>query len=145
VIVADHNVRVFGDDYLPVDKFRIPALILGDVKPLDVQKLTTHPDILATALDLIGLDLKYPILGKSIFDDKKNDISLMQFYKTYALRVKNQVAIIRQGKKTLTFEYKDKKLKKISHNSELEKDLLAFVIVLNYLYEKRLFTSKNQN
>ena len=140
VIVADHNVRVYGDDMVPVDMFQIPALILGeDVKPLSYDKLTTQPDVLATALDLIGLDLKYPIMGHSIFSDKKQNITLMQFNTYYALRVDDKVAILRPNKKAITFEYKDKHLKKIEHDEELEKDVLAFVVSLNYLYNKKLY------
>lgn len=54
--------------------FQIPALILGeDVEPLKYNKLSTQPDVLATALDLIGIDFSYPIMGHSIFsDDKKS-------------------------------------------------------------------------
>ena len=140
VIVADHNVRVYGDDMLPVDMFQIPAVILGkDVKPLSYDKLATQPDVLATALDLIGLDLKYPIMGHSIFSDKKQNIALMQFNTYYALRVDDKVAILRPNKKAITFEYKDKHLKEIEHDEELEKDVLAFVVSLNYLYNERLY------
>ena len=140
VIVADHNIRVYGDGMVPVDMFQIPAVILGeDVKPLSYNKLATQPDVLATALDLIGLDLKYPIMGHSIFSDKKQNIVLMQFNTYYALRVDDKVAILRPNKKAITFEYKDKHLKETEHDKELEKDVLAFIITLDYLYNKRVY------
>ena len=140
VIVADHNVRVYGDDVVPVNMFHIPALILGGgVKAMKYDRLSTQPDVLATALDLIGLDLKYPIMGHSIFSDKKRDLAFMQFYNNYALRVGNKVAVVRENKKPETFEYIDKHLKKIAHDEKLEKDALAFVLVLDYLYNKRLY------
>ncbi|MFA7501364.1 MAG: LTA synthase family protein, partial [Sulfurimonas sp.] len=108
VVIADHNVRVYGDDMVPVDMFHIPAIIVGDgIKPMIYDKIASQPDVLATALDLIGLDLKYPIMGHSIFSDKKQNISLMQFHSSYALRVDDKVAIIRPGQKPLTFSYKD--------------------------------------
>jgi len=140
VVAADHNVRVYGKDMVPVDMFHIPGLILGGgVEPMVYNKVATQPDILATALDLLGLDLKYPIMGHSIFSDEKRDISLMQFHNSYALREGNTIAIIRPGKEALTFNYKGKHLIKTEHNRELEKDALAFVIVLNNLYEKKLY------
>jgi len=140
VVVADHNIRVYGDDMIPVDMFHIPAIILGkDIKPMVYNKIATQPDVLATALDLIGLDLNYPIMGHSIFSDKKQNISLMQFHTSYALRVDNQVAIIRPNKKALTFLYKAKHLKRVESDIELERDLLAFIISLNYLYDKKLY------
>jgi len=140
VIVADHNVRVYGNDMVPVDMFQIPALILGGgVEPLAYDKITTQPDILATALDLIGIDLKFPIMGHSIFSDKKQEMALMQFHDAYALRVKDKVAIIRPNKKAITFIYENKHLKQIEHDEELEKDVLAFVVALDYVYNKKLY------
>ena len=140
VVVADHNVRVYGADMVPVDMFHIPGIILGEnIEPLVYKNITTQPDILATALDLLGLDLEYPIMGHSIFSDKKKAIALMQFHNSYALRKENKVSVIRPGKSPLTFLYKDKHLYSIKHDSELEKDALAFVIVLNDLYSKKLY------
>ena len=140
VILADHNVRVYGKDMVPVNMFHIPGIILGkNIKPVVYNKISTQPDVLATALDLIGLDLKYPIMGHSIFSDKKQDISLMQFHTSYALRVGNQVAIIRPNKKPITFLYQNNHLVKTQSNIELEKDVLAFVITLDYIYNKKLY------
>ena len=140
VIVADHNVRVYGADMIPVDMFHIPGVILGEgIKPKVYNGIATQPDILATALDLIGIDLKYPIMGHSIFSDKKQDIALMQFHNSYALRRGESVAVIRPNKEPLTFFYKKKHLHPTKHNSELEKDALAFVIVLNDMYDKKLY------
>ncbi len=138
VIIADHNIRVYGDDLVPVDMFHIPAIILGqDLKPYVYDKIATQPDVLATVLDLIGLDLKYSIMGHSIFSDKKQNISLMQFHTAYALRVDNQIAVLRPNKKPITFLYKDKHLVQIDSDVELEKDVLAFIVTLNNLYNTK--------
>jgi len=148
VVIADHNVRVYGNDMVPVDMFHIPALIMGGgIKPISYNKIATQPDVLATALDLIGLDLKYPIMGHSIFSDKKQNISLMQFHTSYALRVDDKVTVIRPNKKPITFLYKDpatyldknNHLTPIEHDEELERDALAFVVTLDYLYDKKLY------
>ena len=153
VVISDHNTRVYGDDMVPVDMFHIPALILGDnIKPMSYDKIATQPDVLATALDLIGLDLSYPIMGHSIFSDKKENISLMQFHTSYALRVDDKVAVIRPNKEALTFIYKDPKtyldksnhLILTKHDKELEKDALAFVLTLDHLYNKKLYNTKKE-
>jgi phosphoglycerol transferase MdoB-like AlkP superfamily enzyme len=142
VIVADHNVRVYGDDIVPVEMFHIPGLILGDgVKPEFYDEISTQPDVLATALDLMGIEAKYPIMGHSIYSDKKQNLSLMQFNDRYALRVGNKVAVLRPNTKPLTFEYKNKHLIPIKQDVELEKDVLAFVIFLNYIYQNKLYKS----
>lgn len=140
VIVADHDVRVYGDDLVPVNRFHIPALILGEgIPPGKYEKIATQPDILATSLDLIGIDkLNYPIQGHSIFSDKKQNIALMQFNDYYALRENNKVAVIRPEKGALTFIYRDEKLHPVEHDINLEKDALAFVLTLDHLYNNNL-------
>jgi phosphoglycerol transferase MdoB-like AlkP superfamily enzyme len=141
VIAADHNVRVYGDDLLPYKMFRIPGLILGEgIEPQVVDRLTMQPDVLATALDLVGIDnLRYPILGRSIFENHKKDMSLMQFHQMYGLRVDNEIAIIQPKKKAVTMRINNGHLVEAPHNLELEKDVLAFVIGTNELYQKKLF------
>jgi phosphoglycerol transferase MdoB-like AlkP superfamily enzyme len=140
VIVADHNVRVYGDDIVPVDMFHIPAIILGDDIPSQIyDKISTQPDILATALDLIGVSGDMPIMGHSIYSNNKQNLSLMQFNDRYALRVDNKIAVLRPNKKPLTFLYQNKHLIPTKEDIQLQKDLLAFVTVLNYVYQKRLY------
>jgi len=140
VVIADHNIRVYGDDVVPVDMFHIPALILGDgVEAKEYSKLVSQPDVLATAIDYLGKDLKHPILGKSIFSDDKKEVNLMQFNENYALRVGDKVAVVRPRKKAQTFMYENKHLVPMEHDIELEKNALAFVVGLNHLYDKQLF------
>jgi phosphoglycerol transferase MdoB-like AlkP superfamily enzyme len=143
MIIADHNVRVYGDDIIPVDTFRVPALILGGgVTPERVERLVTQPDALATALDLLGLDLAYPILGNSIFSDRQTGVSLLQFHELYGLRYEDEIAVIQPDKPAQTFHVTaDDHLEPAEHNAALEKDALAFVIVLDHLYRNRLYTT----
>ncbi len=139
-IVADHNVRVYGDDIVPVDMFQIPGLILGNgINPLVYEKLASQPDVLATILDLAGIEGNVPIMGHSIFSDEKQNLNLMQFNNRYALRVDNKVAVLRPNTKPMTFEYKNKHLVKIKEDEELQKDLLALIIVLNEMYQNKLY------
>ena len=63
----------------------------------------------------------------------------MQFYTSYALRVKNKVAVIRPDKEPLAFIYKNKQLKVTKPDRELEKDALAFIVTLDYLYDNKLY------
>jgi len=140
VVVADHNVRVYGDDAVPIDMFHIPAFIIGEgIEAKVYNKLASQPDILATALDYLGEDFTVPILGHSIWSDAKQEINLMQFNENYALRVGEKVAIIEPNQPAQTFLYQEKKLVATAHDRELEKDALAFVVTLNHLYNKELF------
>ncbi|WP_066165920.1 LTA synthase family protein [Aliarcobacter cryaerophilus] len=140
VIVADHNVRVYGNEIVPIDMFQIPAVIISsDEKPIVVSSLSSQPDVLATALDLIGIDLSYPILGNSIFKDNKQNINLMLFDENYAYRKNDNVAVLVPNMPAKTYLYKDKKLIEIAHNEELEKEALALIYVLDDMYQNRSY------
>ncbi|NPA28773.1 MAG: sulfatase-like hydrolase/transferase [Epsilonproteobacteria bacterium] len=140
VIVADHNVRTWGNEIVPVRLFHIPGLILGGgIKPRVYDKLAGQPDLLATALDLLGKDFTYPIMGHSIFSDKKRPVNLYKFNDTFALRDHDKIAIIRPGKKAQTFTFDGQTLHPAPHDERLEKDLLAFIVTLDYLYNKRAY------
>lgn len=143
IVVADHNIRVYGDDLVPVNMFHIPALIISDgLKAQRFDTLSTQPDVLATALDLIGVDLTYPVLGHSIFSDTKQETAFMMFNDMFALRVRDKVAIIQPNKPAQTFTYVKEHLVAAPHDTELEKDALAFVKVTDDMYNKKLFRVK---
>jgi hypothetical protein len=63
----------------------------------------------------------------------------MMFNDTFALRVGTKVAIVQPNKEALTFAYENEHLKSIPHDVELEKDALAFVKVMDDMYNKKLF------
>ena len=141
LIASDHNVRVYGDDLLPFNMFKIMGLILGEgVEAKKIDRLSMQPDLLATALDLIGIDkLRYPILGHSIYEDHKKDISLMQFHQMYGLRAGEEIAIIQPEEKPVTMKIEKGHLVAAPHNEALEKDTLAFIIGINALYQNKLY------
>ena len=97
-----------------------------------------QPDVLATTLDLIGIDdMKYPIFGQSIYSEHKKDMSLMQFHLMYGLRVGEEIAIVQPEMKLVTKKIENQRLVDSTQNSELEKDDLAFVVGINELYQKK--------
>ena len=140
VVISDHNVRVYGDQIVPIDMFQIPAVIISDnIPPQIFSRLTSQPDVLATALDLIGIDLSYPILGNSIFKDNKKDINLMLFDEIYAFRKEDKVAILVPNMPIKTYLYKDKKLIEIEEDSLLEKEALSLIYVLDDMYKNKSY------
>ena len=125
---------------LPVRLYHIPGMILGGgIDAIKIDRLTTQPDVLATALDLTGQNLSYPVLGHSVFSDQKKDLAFMQFNDTFALRIGDKVAVLRPEKEALTFIYQNQKMLPDEHDAELEKKALAFILTMNHLYEKRLY------
>lgn len=140
VVIADHNVRVYGDQIVPIDMFQIPAVIVSSDIPHQIfTNLTSQSDVLATALDLIGIDLSYPILGNSIFKDNKKNINLMIFDEIYAYRKEDKVAILVPNMAIKTYLYKDKKLIEIENDLVLEKEALALIYVLDDMYKNKSY------
>ncbi|MCT7563824.1 LTA synthase family protein [Aliarcobacter butzleri] len=140
VVIADHNVRVYGDQIVPIDMFQIPAVIVSSDIPHQIfTNLTSQADVLATALDLIGIDLSYPILGNSIFKDNKKNINLMIFDEIYAYRKEDKVAILVPNMPIKTHLYKDKKLTEIENDLVLEKEALALIYVLDDMYKNKSY------
>ena len=140
VVIADHNVRVYGDQIVPIDMFQIPAVIVSSDIPHQIfTNLTSQADVLATALDLIGIDLSYPILGNSIFKDNKKNINLMIFDEIYAYRKEDKVAILVPNMPIKTYLYKDKKLTEIENDLILEKEALALIYVLDDMYKNKSY------
>ena len=140
VVVADHNVRVHGAERIPVDMFKIPAVIVADgINHQIYGEIASQPDILATVIDLIGIDTAYPILGHSIYSDTKTDVVLMQFNDTYALRKGERIAIIEPNVAPESYIYKDNKLTLAPKDEELEQAALALLVVLEDMYNKKLY------
>jgi phosphoglycerol transferase MdoB-like AlkP superfamily enzyme len=140
VIVADHNVRTYGDDLIPVNMYHIPALILGGgIAPEVISKITTQPDILATAIDLIGMDATIPVLGRSVFSSQKQT-ALLQFHDMYALMQGERVSILQPNKTGVTFDVVNRHLKPTEHDWQMEEDLRAILVTISHLYEERLHT-----
>ncbi|MBT3983960.1 MAG: sulfatase-like hydrolase/transferase [Bacteriovoracaceae bacterium] len=66
--VADHNTRVYGDQFIPLHKFHIPGFLLGpDVPVADEKKIVSLIDLPVTLLSFLGKDLKTPMPGFNIF------------------------------------------------------------------------------
>lgn len=146
VVVADHNVRVYGDDVVPVPGFHIPAVIVAPgLKPQRFDGLASQPDVLATALGQLGLNLRYPILGNSIFEPKRQPFVLMQFNDSYGFRQGDRVAVLRPDKpaKTWRFDRQDGHLHDdVPADAELERNGVALLHVLEDLYSRRLYRSQ---
>lgn len=140
VVAADHNVRVWGDEAVPVYGFHIPGLIHGvGIEPREFGALSTQPDVLATALGYLGVELSYPILGNSIFLPGREHFALMQFNDTYGFRRGDLVAVLRPGLAPQTFLYRNKTLSLVPSDRELELDGLSLIHVTEDLYERRLY------
>lgn len=68
VVIADHDSRVYGRAYVPVDRYRIPAFIYapGKIAPQVVSKAFSSMDLGPTILGLLGLPYDAPFYGVDV-------------------------------------------------------------------------------
>lgn len=67
LLVSDHDVRVYGPDRVPVNRFHIPGLILGaDIEPLTLTSAASQIDLAPTLLSLMGVDSTHPFPGRDL-------------------------------------------------------------------------------
>lgn len=149
IVIADHNTRTYGKNLVPINKFHIPALIIGPgvSKGLKYDKLSSQIDIPPTLLNMIGMNVTTPMPGRDLLKLSQNSTgrASMQFHDTNAFRVGNQVVILQPYKKPLQFELKnDTTFISVKVNPELAKDALAHVITASYLYKERKYKLKGQ-
>ena len=114
LIVADHSDRVYGDELVPISKFRIPGLILAkDIKAKVVKRISSQIDLLPTLLSLAGIESSHPAIG---VDLTREDIAtipgraIMQFGGSQAYMQGDQVVVFQKERSPLQFTYSDKKL-----------------------------------
>jgi phosphoglycerol transferase MdoB-like AlkP superfamily enzyme len=67
LIVADHDIRVRGEDLVPIKHFHIPGLILGaDITPKRIGAITSQIDLPVTVLSLMGVQAEHPMTGRDM-------------------------------------------------------------------------------
>jgi phosphoglycerol transferase MdoB-like AlkP superfamily enzyme len=145
LIVADHDNRVYGNNLVPVEKFHIPALILGaDITPKQIKPVASQIDLAPTVLSLMGIDSTTPLIGRDFTADATSPgRALMQFDQYFALMEQQQVTILRPGQSAVSAEFNQVQ-KQLTLSSEpvapeQVKRALAQVLLPSYLYRNQLY------
>lgn len=144
IVIADHNTRTYGKNLVPVNKFHIPALIVGAgvTEGSTYDKLCSQIDIPPTLLSMIGMKVETPMPGRNLrsLPEAVEGRSIMQFHDINAFRVEDRIVILQPSKEPLQFEIKnDTTLIPMLLDKELAKDALGHVISAGYLYKKKLY------
>jgi phosphoglycerol transferase MdoB-like AlkP superfamily enzyme len=145
LVVADHNTRVFGDEFVPVNKFHIPGLIIGPGVPaMAYSKVASQVDLLPTMLDFAGINTENPMIGRDVMMVPENDPGrcFMQYGMNYGYMRGDSVVILKPYLKPQEFIYDKHTLKLTaldSANKEMSRDALAFSLLPWKLYESRRY------
>ncbi|MGL4515542.1 MAG: LTA synthase family protein [Shewanella sp.] len=145
IVVADHDSRVGGADLVPVSRFRIPGLILGDnVAPKRDQRVVSQIDLPPTLLSLIGISDHYPMLGRDLTQVSEDwpGRAMMQYDKNFALMEGKDVVILQPEKPAEGFQY-DSKSEQLNRHApaaeSLEKKALSWALWGSLAYEQGLY------
>ncbi|KKO44865.1 sulfatase [Arsukibacterium ikkense] len=150
LIVADHDNRVYGSNLVPVEKFHIPALILGaDVAPKRIKPVASQIDLAPTLLSLMGISGQTPLTGRDFSkDDSSPGRALMQFDQYFALMEQQQLTILRPGQPAVSARYhlqqKQLVLSEQAPNAVQVKHTLAQVLLPSYLYRQQQYHLASQ-
>ena len=108
-IVADHNTRVYGDKYIPVYKFHIPALLFGrDITPGVFEKIASSIDVPQTLLNLVLPEVKSPSPGFNLFNlpEDFGGRAVMQYNKNLGYLEGGKIAVLRPEQNPVVFSMK---------------------------------------
>lgn len=147
LIVADHDIRVRGNDLVPVKNFQIPGLILGaDIKPRQITTVASQIDLPTTMLSLMGINAQHPMIGRDISAEPA-DLSgraMMQYQENYAWMEGNQAVVLRADKEP-TYATYDKANKKLNQSEKpngaeaMQQRALSHVLLPSILYREQQY------
>ena len=145
LIVADHDVRVYGSEPVPIKSFHIPAIILNS--EFDQQqdlRLVSQIDLPVTLLSLIGISKPTPMVGFDLTKHYPVERAMMQYYDNFAYIENSHVAILMPGNKVSCWHYDVNKkrqtpLKDCQKMASLQQKALAHVIFSNLAYEQQRY------
>jgi len=133
LIIADHSDRVYGAELVPIERFRIPALILNaDNNPRKISRISSQIDMLPTLLSMIGFEGEHPALGIDMTRPDLDQIpgrAIMQYGSNQAYLENQQVVILQKDLPPQQFVYQDKKLiAAVSNDRDLQRRALAHAL-----------------
>lgn len=147
LIVADHDIRIRGDELVPIKNFHIPGLILGaNIEPRLIKTVASQIDLPTTVLSLMGINAQHPMIGRDISTEPADlaGRAMMQYQQNYAWMEGNQTVVLRAEKDPIYATY-DKANKKL-HQSEppndagaLNQRALSHVLLPSILYREQRY------
>jgi len=145
LVVADHDIRVRGDDLVPIKHFHIPGLILGaDIEPRSVQTIASQIDLPTTLLSLMGISVEHPMVGRDLSseDEKELGRAFMQYGDNYCMMEGEKLVILRPQKEPVFANY-DFIAKTLTETEEKDpeqsKRALGYALLPSWLYRKQLY------
>jgi phosphoglycerol transferase MdoB-like AlkP superfamily enzyme len=145
LVVADHDIRVRGNDLVPVKNFHIPGLILGaDIRPKVIKTVASQIDLPTTMISLMGIDAEHPMLGRDLSAEPEGlpGRAMMQYEQNFAWMEGDNAVVLRSGRAPTHAVY-DKASKALTERpapqnaEEMELRALGHVLLPSILYREQ--------
>jgi len=144
LVVADHNSRVYGPEVVPIERFHIPAVILGGpVQPSVFSPVASQIDLAPTLLSLIGVEGEHPMIGHDLTRPDMQQApgrAIMQFNNTQAYMEGEKVVVLQKDLPVSHFRFADGQLvSSPDSDPALETRALAHAAWSSKAYENSLY------
>lgn len=107
LIVADHGDRLFARQLVPVERYRIPGVIIGPtIEPRRISGITSQIDIVPTLLSLIGLDTDHPGIGRDLTRPEYADgagRAMLQYHVNHAFFEEERIVVLQPDLEPASF------------------------------------------
>ncbi|MFB2865276.1 LTA synthase family protein [Aeromonas sp. MdU4] len=150
LVIADHDSRVGGASLVPIPRFHIPGVIVGEgITPKKDPRIVSQIDMAPTLLSLMGISADYPMLGQDLTRMPADwpGRAIMQYDKNFALMRGKDVVILQPERAAEGYVYDDasEKLTPAAQPDELKESALGLVLWGSMAYQKGLYqTAKDE-
>jgi phosphoglycerol transferase MdoB-like AlkP superfamily enzyme len=155
VIVADHCASSAGKTELPLDKYRIPAMIYspGFIKPQHYNQLMSQIDVMPTLFGLLNFNYQSKFFGQDVLKSDYKPRALIATYQDLGLIKDNVLTVLSPKQKVEQYElilkpnegiepdfklYYDQKLLK-KERTDLVNDAISFYQTASDILKKKKY------
>ena len=137
VIIADHCASSAGKTELPMDKYRIPAMIFseGFIQPQQFNQLMSQIDVMPTLFGLLNFNYQSKFLGQDVFKENFQPKAYVATYQDLGFIKDNYLTVISPTRKikqySLTLQKSD-----LPDNFKLYYDETLVQKTANYLIDE---------
>lgn len=159
VIVADHCASSSGNTELPLDRYRIPAMIYspGFITPRNETKLMSQIDLMPTLFGLLNFSYESKFYGQDILNEDYKPRAFIATYQDLGFIKDNTLTILSPIKKVKQFDleiipndktekdfqifYKEKPRKEIDIN--IENEAISYYQTATYLLKNKKYQAED--
>ncbi len=154
VIISDHCASSAGKTELPMDKYRIPAMVFseGFIKPQKFSTLMSQIDVMPTLFGILNFNYTSQFLGQNVFDENYIPRAYIATYQDLGLIKEDQLTVISPTRKVRQYQltlkpstlpqefqlYYDETLQKTNNQKLVDKTIATYQSVSYWLKNNQL-------